>query len=98
MFADEDVDRVNPKVAHGDIGNSVVFFCRSGGDTKWFHNFESLPDTARNEPVKNNLIVNSLKASDAGTYTCYGKQEDSERSKHFISSSKLLVYGRFMVN
>ncbi len=82
-----DNGRIIPSIVTGLVGQKVRFKC-SGNNIKWY--FES----TQSDPVayQNDLLLESLELSFAGTYYCYGIYPKT--GKGFIAQAKVKIEGK----
>lgn len=81
-----DNSKIKSSQERAKLGETVHLYCRSKGDTRWYHKTTSTYPISRN----NDLVLEKVKGKDSGKYYCYGLHADN--SKHFLAQTTLKVH------
>lgn len=86
--ADEDNNKITPRVGRRYEGDEISFYCRTSLASQWYYN------EAVNEPISESkeLHFSDLKSYQSGKYLCYGSYSDITR--HFLAATYLIIYGK----
>ena len=93
-MTDENNDHIHPTVKKIFVGHSLEIKCDITPGMRWY--YEKTRYLPKSEPIahkKSKIVIESMQLSDAGSYFCYGTEDDG---KKFIARSKVIVYGNLL--
>ena len=91
------IHKVIPKKLKASVGETVKFVCDSESEVTWF--FENGPLQANVEtepPLYRKLIIRDVAVINAGSYTCFGRDAESDFLK-FEAEGSLQLVSKFIV-